>query len=85
MLIVHRRRWYLEYLKGPILFNIFLSDLLLTIDETEFTSYAGGNTLHDAGKQEKMKMLSYHYRNLPKIFSNDARQFWKMTLALKHR
>ena len=69
----------------PILFNIFLSGLFLIIDETEFTSYADDNTLHDAGKQETMKMLSYHYRNLPKIFSNDARQFWKMTLDLKHR
>ena len=33
----------------PMLFNIFLSDLLLIIKETEFTSYADDNTLYDAG------------------------------------
>ena len=34
---------------GPILFNTFLSDLFLIIDETEFPSYADDNTLHDTG------------------------------------
>ena len=34
---------------GPILSNIFLSDLLFVIKETEFTSYADDNTLYDAG------------------------------------
>ena len=34
---------------GPILFNIFLSDLFLVMKETEFTSYADDNTLYDAG------------------------------------
>ena len=33
----------------PILFNIFLSDLFLIIDETEFASYADDSTFYDAG------------------------------------
>ena len=33
---------------GPILLNIFLSDLFLVMRETEFTSYADDNTLYDA-------------------------------------
>ena len=32
---------------GPILFNIFLSDLFLVMKEAEFTSYADDNTLCD--------------------------------------
>ena len=34
---------------GPMLFNIFLSNLLLVMKETEFTSYGDDTTLHDAG------------------------------------
>ena len=34
---------------GPILSNIFLSDLSFVINVTEFTSYADDNTLYDAG------------------------------------
>ena len=34
---------------GPILFNVFLSDLLLVMKETEFTCYTNDNTLYDAG------------------------------------
>ena len=67
---------------GPILFNIFLSHLFLIIDETEFASFMMQETL--------LKLLSCHYRSLPKIFLNrfqimNARQFWKMSFDLKHR
>ena len=34
---------------GPILFNIFLSDLFLVISTTDFSSYADDNTIYDFG------------------------------------
>ena len=34
---------------GPILFNIFLSDLFLVISNTDFCSYADDNTIYDSG------------------------------------
>ena len=34
---------------GPILFNIFLSDLLLVVKDTDFSSYADDNTIYDIG------------------------------------
>ena len=34
---------------GPILFNIFLSDLFLVIKDTDFASYADDNTIYDIG------------------------------------
>ena len=34
---------------GTLLFNILLSDSFLALRETEFTSYADDNTLHDTG------------------------------------
>ena len=34
---------------GPILFNIFLSDLFLMISDTDFSSYADDNTIYDSG------------------------------------
>ena len=33
----------------PILFNIFLSDLFLVVQNVDFASYAGNNTIYDAG------------------------------------
>ena len=33
---------------GPILFNIFLSDLFLVISGNDFSSYADGNTIYDS-------------------------------------
>ena len=42
----------------PIFFNIFLSNLLLIIDETEFASYADDNTLYDAGNTIEDVILS---------------------------
>ena len=35
---------------GPILFNIFLSDLFLVISNTDFSSYADDNTIYDFDK-----------------------------------
>ena len=43
---------------GPILFNNFLSDLFLVMKETEFTSYADDNTLHEAGNTIEDVILS---------------------------
>ena len=34
---------------GPILFNIFLSDLFLVINDTNFSSYDDDNTIYDSG------------------------------------
>ena len=34
---------------GPILFNIFLSDLYFMISDTDFSSYADDNTIYDSG------------------------------------
>ena len=34
---------------GPILFNIFLSDLFLVLKDIDFPSYAGNNTIYDIG------------------------------------
>ena len=35
---------------GPLLFNIFLCDLLFIMNETDFASYAGNNTYDVLGK-----------------------------------
>ena len=50
---------------APILFNIFLSDFFLVMKETEFTSYADGNTLYDADNTTEDAISS---RNHPKKF-----------------
>ena len=34
---------------GPILFNIFLSDLFRVVQNVDFASYADNNTIYDAG------------------------------------
>ena len=34
---------------GPILFNIFLSDLFLVISDTDFSSYTNDNAIYDSG------------------------------------
>ena len=34
---------------GPILFNIFLSDLSLVINDADFSSYADDNSIYDSG------------------------------------
>ena len=37
-----------EFILGPTLFNIFLSDLFLTVQNVDFANYADG-TIYDAG------------------------------------
>ena len=37
------------YILGPILFNIFLSDLFLVISNTDFSSYADDSTIYNSG------------------------------------
>ena len=34
---------------GPVLFNIFLSDLFLVISDTDFSSYSDDNTIYVSG------------------------------------
>ena len=60
----------------PILFNIFLSDLFLIIDETEFVGYANDNTLYDAGNttEDVVWSLQESYQNLFKWFSDNEMQ-----------
>ena len=53
---------------GPILFNIFLSDLLLVMKVTEFTRYVDDNTLYDPGNF--IEDIFHPYRNRPKNFLN---------------
>ena len=37
------------FILGPIVFNIFLSDMFLVISNTDFSSYADDNTIYDSG------------------------------------
>ena len=39
----------LGYILGPILLNIFLSDLFLVVQNVDFASYADDNTIYDVG------------------------------------
>ena len=48
MHIVHKRKHFLAFPKA-VLFKIFLSNLLLVISDTNFSSYADDNTIHDFG------------------------------------
>ena len=61
---------------GPILFNIFLSDLFLFIKETEFTNYADDNTLYDAGNtiEDVILSLQESSKKLLKWFSDNQIQ-----------
>ena len=47
--IARGRKFYLEYHKYPLLFNIFLRDLFWIICETDFVSYADDNTPYASG------------------------------------
>ena len=37
---------------GPILFNIFLCDMLFMVDNVDIASYADNNTTYSAGKSQ---------------------------------
>ena len=55
---------------GPILFNIFLSDLFLVIKETEYTSYGDDSTLYDTGNviEDEISSLQESSEKLPNGF-----------------
>ena len=58
---------------GPILFNIFLGDLLLVISDTDFSSYANDNTIYDSGNSidEVILSLKVSAEKLFQWFSNN--------------
>ena len=58
---------------GPILFNIFLSDLFLIVQNTDFASYADDNTIYNAGDniEEVILSLQESSKKLFKWFSNN--------------
>ena len=58
---------------GPILFNIFLSDLFLVINDIDFSSYADDNTIYDSGNSidEVISSLQVSAEKLFQWFSNN--------------
>ena len=58
---------------GPILFKIFLSDLLLVISNTDFSSYADDNTIYDSGNSidDVISSLQESAENLFQWFSHN--------------
>ena len=52
---------------GPILFIIFLSDLLLVISNTDFSSYADDNTIYDSGNSID-DVISFLQESAEKLF-----------------
>ena len=43
-------------IQGPLLFNIFLNDLFLFVENSDLSNYADGNTLYSSGNDlEKVK------------------------------
>ena len=52
---------------GPILFNIFLSDLFLVISDTDFSSYADDNTIYDSGNSTG-EVISSLQESIEKLF-----------------
>ena len=57
----------------PILFNIFVSDLFLVEQNVDFTSYAGNNTIYDAGDNidEAIFFLQESSKKLFKWFTDN--------------
>ena len=58
---------------GPILFNIFLSDLFLIVQNIDFASYADDNTIYNAGEniEEVILSLQESSKKLLKWFSDN--------------
>ena len=58
---------------GPILFNIFLGDLFLVVQNVDFASYADDNTIYDAGGSidEVIFSLEESYKKLFKWFADN--------------
>ena len=51
---------------GPILFNIFLNDLLTTLENSEVYNFAGDNTISSISK-EKEALLTSLEKDLEKV------------------
>ena len=58
---------------GPILFNIFLSDLFLVVQNVDFPSYADDNTIYDASDSIDKVIFSLQEssKNLFKWFADN--------------
>ena len=77
MRIVHGRKYFLVFHKalylGLFLYNTFLSDLFLVINDTDFSSYADDNTIYDSGNSidEVISSLQVSAEKLFQWFSNN--------------
>ena len=62
-----------ESILGPTLFDIFLSDLFLVVQNVDFTSYADDNTIYETGGNigEVIFSLQESSKNLFKWFPNN--------------
>ena len=63
----------LGYILGPILLNIFLSDLFLVVQNVDFASYADDNTIYDVGNNidEVIFLLQESSEKLFKWFADN--------------
>ena len=61
------------FVLGPILFNIFLSDLFLILNNIDFTSYADDNTIYTTGENidEVIFSLQESFKKLFKCFTDN--------------
>ena len=77
MRIVHGRKYFLVFHKalylGLFLYNTFLSDLFLVINDTDFSSYADDDTVYDSGNSinEVISSLQESAEKLFKWFSHN--------------
>lgn len=56
---------------GPIIFNIFLSDLSLIVTDSEFASYADDHTVHKETADLVITSLQKTLKDLFEWFSNN--------------
>ena len=56
---------------GPVLFNVFYSDLLRVVQNVDFASYADDNTIYDAGDNIDEVIFSLQ-ESSEKHFLNDS-------------
>ena len=58
---------------GPILFNIFISDLFLVVKDVNFSSYADGNTIYQSSKivEDVINSLRVYAEKIFKWFSDN--------------
>ena len=63
---------------GPLLFNIFLNDLFLFVENSDLSNYADGNTLYSSGNDlEKVK------QTLRQNFEMVTKRFYENYMVLK--